>query len=249
MIANVLKKSVLVAVTVLMSPIFVGALVGTHATGSSILETRTVTADATTLSQSEQESISQYEDETIDIQRMDNTQQEAFRKIVEDSTKSLSLPTQSDFDDYVSAVLSVFNSESNNYQDVSAANDQLITELDENHSSIFDPLSGEKILAAKHGTISASFLGSVLDAAIGAVVGGGAGAALSLVRKKGVKYVKKILYFRLKATLVNIGLGRANATILAGLEIALNYYSPGNQLAKWVDSKDKKRNNGWIELW
>lgn len=162
---------------------------------------------------------------------------------------SLSLPTQSDFDDYVSAVLSVFNSESNNYQDVSAANDQLITELDENHSSIFDPLSGEKILAAKHGTISASFLGSVLDAAIGAVVGGGAGAALSLVRKKGVKYVKKILYSRLKATLVNIGLGRANATILAGLEIALNYYSPGNQLAKWVDSKDKKRNNGWIELW
>lgn len=39
MIANALKKSVLVAATVLMSPIFVGTLVGTHATGSSILET------------------------------------------------------------------------------------------------------------------------------------------------------------------------------------------------------------------
>lgn len=254
----VMRRIAIFSILLITAPTILQTLLPKHDTGLQIIKEATVSADENTdnssvLSETETKELSEFSeqnaDQMIDVQNMNSVQKEAFRKIIEENVNNLNLPTQEDVNDFVDMTISVYDSNSDNYQDISSANDQLIDELDENHDSISDSLSGEKILAAGHGSVSVSFLGSVLDAAIGAVVGGGAGAALALVRRKGVAYVRNLVYSRVKASLVNVGLGRANVVIMAGLEIALGYYSPGNALARWTDSRDKIRNNGWIELW
>lgn len=46
-----------------------------------------------------------------------------------------------------------------------------------------------------------------------------------------------------------MGLGALGTMLSAGLDFALDYSNPGTMLAKYFDSHDKIRNNGYIEWW
>lgn len=253
-LAKFCQKTMLVVCMIsLLVPMGLEPLVSSNTlTGAQILEqcqTHRAETQGTETRKIDEENLAVMEPVMLDVQRMNQVQKQKVVKTVHEAVTALKLPTQQDEFVYEEAVLSVFDSKSINYQNVQGATNTLIKQLTENHKTIFDGLTGEKILAAKHGAISTSFLGTVLDVAIGMALGGGLGAALTLARRKGVKYVKKRLMSHLKGTLANIGLKRASKFILAGLEIALGHYSPGKYLARWVDRRDKIRNNGWIELW
>lgn len=120
------------------------------------------------------------------------------------------------------------------------------------HSQL-DTITGEKVLAAKkHGTISVGVLGSILNVAIGTILGGvggvGGGVAMA-IKQKGKTLVRNILKSRLKATLAGAGIGGATALLGKAVDFALDYSNPGGVMAKFFDSHDKIKNNVYLEFW
>lgn len=95
--------------------------------------------------------------------------------------------------------MDLYDPNSSVYQDLQGATDRLIEEINENHQSVLDKVTSERVLAAKHGTISVKVLAGAINVGLVAVTGGAAGAGVkALVLKVGAKKqqiqsVKKLL--------------------------------------------------------
>lgn len=186
----------------------------------------------------------------IDIQDMNSQELESFEKLVQQEAENVELPTAEDTEVYKQTLLDLYDSNSSVYQDISAATDQAIDEINDNHESLLDKIDGEEVLAASHGTISVKLAGSAFNIMIGAMAGGGASFAIrTLARKYGVAQATNMVTRKIAQKMTIWGLKQVSGLSLAVGTVIKNALDPGAYIARFIDSKDKIRNNGWFELW
>ncbi|KPG74255.1 hypothetical protein AEQ18_00100 [Enterococcus sp. RIT-PI-f] len=180
-----------------------------------------------------------------------NSEQEAIlTNLVVQEADKINLPTEEDKDSYVQVMLDFYDSSSEVYQDIEAGSKVLLEEIDENHSSPLDPITGEDVLAASHGWISRSLLASVTNTTITLIVAGaGFGTIWSFIKKKGVSYVRNYFKSRVKARIIAWFGAAVGVYAVYIWDFLMTVLDPGAKFAKWLDARDKIRNNGWIELW
>ncbi|MFK5291498.1 MULTISPECIES: hypothetical protein [Lactobacillales] len=77
----------------------------------------------------------------------------------------------------------------------------------------------------------------------------GGAAVKTLVKKYGAKRAEQILSRVLRDKLLKLGYKKGAAIGGVVGKIVNNFLDPGTAVAKYIDSQDKIRNNGWIELW
>ena len=130
-----------------------------------------------------------------------------------------------------------------NYNNLSEATSNLIDDIDSNHQSSFDFISGSDVLAAQHGTVSVRLLGSTFNILIAGITGG---PLSSYVRRRGFSALAAALESRLAATIHSNQFGYL---IKGSVGAMVKFADPGLYLAQVIDQHDKIRNNGWIEAW
>ncbi|RRG18570.1 hypothetical protein D3P96_00890 [Weissella viridescens] len=182
----------------------------------------------------------------LDVQMMTADELAKFDAGLQSRIKQLHLPSSSDETAALKIMRGLFDSKQAYYGDVEQATSLLIQAINANHQGL---VSGEQVLAARHGRVSTRVLGIALDVVIAASVGGGVGAAAALVRRKGKAAAKRFIQQRVSRKLKAMGLGRAAGYANLATDFALAYSAPGSALARLIDSRDRQRNNGWIELW
>lgn len=254
--SKIIKRTASFMVTGLALATFSPVITVNSTSGYSVLGDTKISADVNSdvsnnLTNQDQQNIQDINDEssTIDVATMNSEDKESFEKLIQNAVEQMDLPSDADAKDAKTQLLGFFDSNSENYQNIQKTTENLSNDIDENHASVLDNVTGEKVLAANHGTVSVAVLGSVLNVAIGVALGGIAGGIGQAIKSKGKAWVKKVLMSRLKSTLAGMGLGALGTMLSAGLDFALDYSSPGTMLAKYFDSHDKIRNNGYIEWW
>ncbi|MFK4878829.1 hypothetical protein ACI1UB_07280 [Lactococcus petauri] len=146
--------------------------------------------------------------------------------------------------------MDLYDPNSSVYQDLQGATDRLIEEINENHQSVLDKVTSERVLAAKHGTISVKVLAGAINVGLVAVTGGAAGAGVkALVLKVGAKKSANTISKKFVATLFTFGIKKVSGIDTVISSIVKNILDPGTTVAKWLDSRDKIKNNGWLEWW
>lgn len=249
--SNLFKKTIIMTIIVTLGSYFLPAVIKPSVSGYSVLS-GTVSADTTSVSDitdglSNQEktdvSTTLTESKDIDINTMDVSTQQAFKKIVWNAAESLDLPSEADTNDAYIQLLGIFDSTSENYNNLSEATSNLIDDIDSNHQSSFDFISGSDVLAAQHGTVSVRLLGSTFNILIAGITGG---PLSSYVRCRGFSALAAALESRLAATIHSNQFGYL---IKGSVGAMVKFADPGLYLAQVIDQHDKIRNNGWIEAW
>lgn len=171
-----------------------------------------------------------------------------FEEAAQQEAEKADLPTQEDREAYKKALIDLYNPNSSVYQDLQGATDQLIEEINENYQSVLDKVTPERVLAAKHGTISIKVLAGAINVGLVAVTGGAAGAGVkALVLKVGAKKAANTISKKVVATLFTFGIKKVLGIDTVISSIVKNILDPGTTMAKWLDSRDKIKNNGWLE--
>lgn len=197
------------------------------------------------LSEDEKEILVEYNEEfehAIDVSVMTDEQKEVLETLVVQAVEDMNLPTEADAEDTVQEVLNFFDSESEIYGDLEQLTEEVAEDIDENHSSIFDSISGEEVLAAKRGIVSIKLLATAINVVIAFITGG---AISWYIRKYGWSVVVTQVASRVSASYKL----RQFAKVAKGLsKSAVAVANPGKTIAQFIDSRDKIRNNGWLEV-
>lgn len=181
-------------------------------------------------------------DGQIDIAVMSEEEQQVFQTLVEQAVAALELPTEEDANDTTQEILNFFNSNTEIYGNLEELTQEVLSEIDENHSSIFDHISGEKVIAATR-LISIKLLGTILNVAIGVIAGG---AVSWFIRKYGWSVVVTQLASRVNARYQL----RRFAALARGLtKTAVAIANPGKTIAEMIDRHDKIKRSGYLELY
>ncbi|MFT8324082.1 hypothetical protein [Oenococcus sicerae] len=202
------------------------------------------------LTLSEQRLFQSIDSTSIDTNQMSKDQLDVFQKYVNKIVDQKDWPTPADEEDAYNTMLSMYNSRSDNYYDAAAATSQLTEEIDHNHESLLGKMTGEKALAAQHGSISVYIAGTAIDIAIAAATGGAGYASLTaIIRAKGRSYVEKKIAPKIVATITKITGQKVTKTVKDKIVSYIGLASAGYAVAKAIDAMDKIKNNGYLELW
>lgn len=189
-------------------------------------------------------------EEIINTQQMTPEELKNFEEAAQQEAEKADLPTQEDREAYKKTLMDLYDPNSSVYQDLQGATDRLIEEINENHQSVLDKVTSEHVLAAKHGTISVKVLAGAINVGLVAVTGGAAGAGVkALVLKVGAKKAANTISKKVVATLFTFGIKKVSGIDTVISSIVKNILDPGTTVAKWLDSRDKIKNNGWLEWW
>lgn len=189
-------------------------------------------------------------EEITSTDKMSSEELKDFEEFALQEAEKANLPTQEDTDAYKQALIDVYNPNSSIYHNLQGATEQLIEDINDNHESILDKITAEKVLAANHGTISVKFLASTINIGLVAATGGAAGAGVkALVLKVGAKKAANTISKKVVATLFTFGIKKVSGIDTVISSIVKNILDPGTTVARWLDSKDKIKNNGWLEWW
>lgn len=99
--------------------------------------------------------------------------------------------------------------------------------------------------------------GIAVNMALGAVSGGTAAAGVKFFGQYAKKYGKEaartLFSKKLKQSLMRKGIASGIASGVCGaaglgFEFLLNAMDPGPALAKWLDARDPRPNNGWVDI-
>lgn len=97
--------------------------------------------------------------------------------------------------------------------------------------------------------VGVNFAGSVFNVAIGVAVGGGVGAIQAFIISKGKKEAERLFTRTVVSQLKAWGADKLAYSVSAAVAIALDYSDIGLQIAKQLDSIDKRPNDGWIDIY
>lgn len=184
------------------------------------------------------------------VQEMSASEFEEFKNIVFEEARKVGLPSEADVEDYAQGIIDLYNPTSSVYADLEAATEQISDAIDENHENLFDKITGEKVLAAAHGAISNSVLASAINVGISLAVGGAVGAGIkAIVMRHGAQYATNLLARKVTSTLITFGIRQVTGINSIISHVVRNILDPGSTVARWMDSRDKIRNNGWVEWW
>ncbi|MDR0125538.1 MULTISPECIES: hypothetical protein [Bacillus] len=198
------------------------------------------------------------------IDEMTKDERKLFDEIVEEQTE---LSNVNEKEIFKKELTNFFDKESDTYNDLSAAQEELVEEMNDSAlvdndyfafaKDIFVSSFGVKeIQAAKKKKssgikvgVTVRFAGAVFNAVIGFAVGGGVGAIQSFIIKKGKAEAKRIFTKTVTSRLKAWGAKKLAISIGVAVAIALNYLDIGTQIAKQLDKRDKRPNNGWVDIY
>ncbi|MGP7816780.1 hypothetical protein [Niallia sp. 01092] len=200
--------------------------------------------------------------ENVSIQEMNKEEKKQFNNVVEEQVTLLGLEGE-EKEAYQDALISFFDENSDTYNNLGSAQEELETELEEipgdNSTNQVSFLNDALTQTVGVNTASASikgdikigvnFAGSVLNVAIGVAVGGGVGAIQSFIINKGKKEAQRIFTKTVTSRLKAWGADKLAWAVGAAVAIALDYTDVGTMIAKQIDKRDKKPNNGWINIY
>lgn len=201
----------------------------------------------------------------LDLSKMEGEEKEKFLEIIKEAAAVSGTSEPELLED---ALMNIFDSESDTFNDLEATQEVLEENYEEKIESeelAFVAFSknllfeSDKVHAATKpktkGTIRVGIYlaGAVFNAAIGGVVGGGVSAIKSYIKKKGTKAasetLSRVATEQAKKLKIYSVRGIAIATIIgSAVTVALNYADFGLAVAKFIDSKDWYKNNGWIDI-
>ncbi|MFS1519569.1 DNRLRE domain-containing protein [Bacillus sp. SCS-151] len=99
-----------------------------------------------------------------------------------------------------------------------------------------------------HWRIKVRTVAALLNTALGFAVGGGVGAIQAYIIKKGKKAAKRMFYKTVVSRLKAWGAKKLAFAVGAAVAFALNYADVGGAIARYLDKKDKKPRNGYIDF-
>lgn len=97
--------------------------------------------------------------------------------------------------------------------------------------------------------IGVNIAGSIINVALGVAVGGGVGAIQAFIIAKGKKAAQAMFYKTVKDKLTAWGAPKLAVFAGAAVAVAMDYADVGTKIAKYIDGKDKRPNNGWIDIY
>lgn len=97
--------------------------------------------------------------------------------------------------------------------------------------------------------LSVKWAGALLNTAIGFAVGGGVGAIQAFIIKKGKREAEKLFSRTVVSRLKAWGAKKLAVSVGVAVTVALNYLDIGTQIAKQLDKRDKRPNNGYVDIY
>lgn len=203
-------------------------------------------------------------EEMPSINDMNMEEKKLFDDIVQEQVELAGLQTEEEKELFAQAMYDFFDETSDTYNDLVTATDELekeIYELEETTpvegsgtevSVVEDVLSESFGVATAHAIqvkVGVKFAGAVFNGIIGFAVGGGVGAIQSFIIKKGKEEAKRLFTKTVVSKLKAWGAPKLALAAGAAVTVALNYMDVGTTIAKQLDKRDKRPNNGWIDLY
>ncbi|WP_229735373.1 DNRLRE domain-containing protein [Halobacillus andaensis] len=96
--------------------------------------------------------------------------------------------------------------------------------------------------------VTVKWAGAIFNTIIGAIVGGGAGAFASFLKRKGAEEAGKIFTKSIRSKLSAWGLNALGASVGTIVTTVLNALDIGTAIARALDKTDAKKNNGWLDV-
>jgi hypothetical protein len=197
------------------------------------------------------------------IDKMTTEEKELFDSIVKEQVALAGLENEEEEKLFANAMVDFFDENSETYNDLSLAQTELIEQVEEintttyenddeievSSKNIFDKTFAIEKAHAVQVKVGVKFAGAVFNGAIGFAIGGGVGAIQAFIIKKGKKEAEKLFTKTVVSRLKAWGAPKLALATGACVTIALNYLDVGNQIAKQLDKRDKRPNNGWIDFY
>lgn len=192
-------------------------------------------------------------EEIQSLQDMTEEQRENFDTIVEE------LIAEDGHDEEVEVLLKeslydFFDENSETFSNLNEAQDQVEEEVlnienQEEASNILTSLFVTESAHAFQARLGVKFVGYTINALIAVTVGGSAVAAVrAFIVAKGKKEAQRMFTKTVKSRLIAWGAPSLAITAAVAIEVAMAYFNLGERTAMFLDSKDRRPNNGWIEL-
>ncbi|WAA09971.1 hypothetical protein [Fervidibacillus albus] len=197
------------------------------------------------------------------IQKMDKEKKELFYQIVEEQVAMSGLKTEEGQKMFKQSLVDFFDETSDTYGDLTAAQNKIEIELDEileqENSFIIEPIE-PLIETSDMVTVNPSFLkgnikigvkfaAAIFNTIIGIIVGGGVYKVQTYIIKVGEKEAQRIFYKTIGSRLKAWGAKKLAIALGAIITFAMNYLDMGTVIAKELEKRDKKPNNGYIEIY
>ncbi|MGM0879218.1 MAG: hypothetical protein ACQEWV_32430 [Bacillota bacterium] len=187
------------------------------------------------------------------VDEMTTEETELFDSIIEEQVALAGLENEEEEKLFAEAMVDFFDENSETYNDLTSAQTELeeqIEEIDEvSVKDVINKTFGIETAHAFQVKVGVKFAGAVFNGAIGFAIGGGVGAIQSFIIKKGKKEAEKLFTRTVVSRLNAWGAPKLALAVGACVTVALNYLDVGTQIAKQLDKRDKRPNNGWIDLY
>lgn len=192
------------------------------------------------------------------VDEMTKDEKELFDQIVEEQTELSGINDKKTFEE---SLTDFFDKKSDTYNDLTAAQDNLVEKIDESSvvdndedqlafmkNAFTDTFGVKEAQAVKIG-IPVRFAGAVFNTVIGFAVGGGVGAIQSFIIHKGKQAAQRVFTRTVVSRLKAWGAVKLAVTVGVCVNVALNYLDLGTQIAKQLDKRDRRPNNGWVDIY
>ncbi|MED0988069.1 hypothetical protein [Bacillus paramycoides] len=268
MIKNLLLKKVLLLTTLVL--LCSSLIPQSNSTGASTLEnvhaSETEVKEISTNIKLNQDILSNDFDLEKEVANMPSVDQmtidekKLFDSLVKEQVALVGLENKEEEQLFAEAMSNFFDATSETYNELEVAQTKLEEEIEENNSigeneklvSIKGALNdtfGVQTVNAAQVRIGVKFAGAVLNTAIGFAIGGGVGAIQAYIVKKGKKEAQKLFTRTVVSRLKAWGASKLAFAVGTCVTIALNYLDVGTQIATQLDKRDKRPNNGWIDIY
>ncbi|MED4128902.1 hypothetical protein [Shouchella miscanthi] len=200
--------------------------------------------------------------ERLDLATLEGEERETFLKVIEETAATSGAE---EVDLLEESLINLFDSNSEYFGDIEAAQDDLIdnyvAKIDSEENSFLVmsknlALGTETAYAKKKRAkyaVGMYFFGSVLNVVIGGIVGGGSTALQSYIKKKGKKAVSQTLSRAATAAAKRNKINAVKGVAIAGIithavYVALDYLNVGLQISKQIEKRDMYPGNEWIDI-
>ena len=204
------------------------------------------------------------------VGEMTTEEKELFESIVQEQVALSGLESAEEEEAFAKAMVNFFDEDSETYNDLTLAQDKLEAEIiklnispsntntheldviKEVQVSVNDALNQTFGVTTAHAVqvkIGVKVAGAILNTAIGFAVGGGVGAIQAFIIKKGKKEAERLFTKTVVSRLKAWGAPKLALIVGACVVTALNYLDVGTQIAKQLDKRDKRPNNGYVDLY
>ncbi|MFC0562281.1 hypothetical protein [Halalkalibacter alkalisediminis] len=199
----------------------------------------------------------------LDISTMNEEEKKEFLQIIEEAV-AISGTTETEL--LEEALISIFDGDSETFNDLEATQEVLeekyVEKIESEEIALVSFakksfLGSDKVYASNKNKgkvrVGVYLAGSVFNVAIGGIVGGGISAVKSYIKKKGKKAasetLSRVVTAQAKKLKIQTVRGVAVASVIGtAVYVALDYADIGVAVAKFIDSKDWYKNNGWIDI-